>query len=324
MLYAAIAIIVGFVLLVWTADRFVIGSSAIARNLGVPPLIIGLTIVGLGTSAPEIFVSVMAALNNNTGLAVGNAIGSNIANIGLVLGVTALVSAMAVKSEILKREFPVLFAITMIGSYLLSDVELSRMDGVILLVGQVIMLYWIVSIGKRSRIADPMRVEYAAAIPKEIPTKKAVGLFLLGLVGLIISSRLLVWGAVVVAKGLGVSDLVIGLTIVAIGTSLPELAAAVVSALKKEPDIAIGNIIGSNMYNLLAVLGVAGIIQPATVSGAVFSRDLPVMIGLTILLYAMAYGFRAPGRLTRVEGALLLGCFIAYQTLIYISIASDV
>lgn len=323
MLYAVIAILVGFILLVWTADRFVLGASAIARNFGVAPLIIGLTIVGLGTSAPEVFVSVMAALNHNTGLAVGNAIGSNIANIGLVLGVTSLVAAMVVKSELLKREFPILLAITIAASYLLFDAELSRVDGVILLAGLVVMLYWIIGMAKRSRVADPMRVEYAAEIPKGMPTKEAVFWFTLGLIGLVISSRLLVWGAVVVAKDMGVSDLVIGLTIVAIGTSLPELAASVVSALKNEPDIAIGNIIGSNMYNLLAVMGIAGIIHPATVPEIVSTRDLPVMIGLTIMLYAMAYGFRGSGRLSRFEGGILLSCFLAYQLLIYMDVASS-
>lgn len=317
MLASSTFIIIGFILLLWGADRFVTGASATARNLGLSPLIIGLTIVGFGTSAPEILISAMASWDNNTGLAIGNAIGSNIANIALVLGVTAIILPLNVKSEILRREYPILFAATMGTLALIADGELDRLDGFILLSGLVVMLYWVVSLAKRSRRSDPIQSEFEAEMPKKMTTSSAMGWFILGLVVLLIGSRLLVTGAVDIAQSIGVSDLVIGLTVVAVGTSLPELATSVMSALKKEHDIAIGNIIGSNMFNLLAVMSLPGIIQPGSVPDMVLSRDFPIMIGLTLALFAMAYGFRGPGRITRAEGGILLTCFIAYQSLLY-------
>lgn len=319
MLVSSTFIIIGFILLLWGADRFVTGAAAMARNLGLSPLIIGLTIVGFGTSAPEILISVMASWDNNTGLAIGNAIGSNIANIALVLGVTAIILPLNVKSEILRREYPILFAATIVTFILIADGELSRLDGFLLLSGLVIMLYWVISLATRSRRSDPMQIEYEAEIPNKMNTLSAFGWFITGLTVLLIGSRLLVTGAVDIAQSIGVNDLVIGLTIVAIGTSLPELATSVLSALKKEHDIAIGNILGSNMFNLLAVMSLPGVIQPGAVPAMVLERDFPIMAGLTLVLFAMAYGFRGPGRITRTEGGLLLISFIAYQSLLYFS-----
>ena len=326
MLLLVTAVIVGFVLLVWGADRFVAGAAATARNLGVSPLIIGLTIVGFGTSAPEMLVSGVAAWQGNPGLGIGNAIGSNITNIGLVLGATALVYPLSVHSRVLSREFPILFAVTLFAVVLLLDLDFSRFDGVLLLLGMGVMLYWMVATGLRSReenldaAADPMADEYDAEIPSDMSTGRAAGWLLVGLLVLLGSSKLLVWGAVGIAQAFGVSDLVIGLTIVAIGTSLPELAASVVGALRDEHDVAIGNIIGSNMFNLLAVLGLAGAIHPSAVDAAVLSRDIPVLVGLTIALFATAYGFRGDGKITRVEGGLLLAAWIGYQGYIYYSV----
>ena len=316
---SVIAVILGFLLLVWGADRFVHGASATARNLGISPLIIGLTIVGFGTSAPEILVSIVAALDGNPGLAVGNALGSNITNIALVLGATALITPLVVKSEILRREYPAMFAVMLLALALIMDGELSRTDGTILLLGLCLMIYWMIMIGLRKNRVDPMEYEYAQEIPL-ISTQKALLWLLAGFLVLLFSSRILVWGSINVAHALGVSDLVIGLTIVAIGTSLPELAASVMSALKKEPDIAIGNVIGSNMFNLLAVLGTPAVIAPIPLESGVLTRDYPFMIGLSIALFIMAYGFRDNGRINRIEGGLLLLAYVAYLAVLYHSI----
>lgn len=316
---SVLAVIAGFSLLVWGADRFVHGASATARNLGVSPMVIGLTIVGFGTSAPEILVSIVSALEGNPGLAVGNALGSNITNIGLVLGATALITPLVVKSKTLRREYPAMFAVMLLTLALLMDGYLSRNDGLILLIGLALMVAWMITIGLRKNRVDPMEDEYAQEIPL-ITTPRALWWLLAGLALLLISSQILVWGSVNIAHALGVSDLIIGLTIVAIGTSLPELAASVMSALKKEPDIAIGNVIGSNMFNLLAVLGTPAVIAPMQLDHEVLSRDYPFMIGLSIALFSMAYGFRGDGKINRVEGGLLLLAYGAYITVLYFSI----
>lgn len=316
---STIAIVVGFILLVWTADKFVMGASAIADNLGVSPIIIGLTVVAFGTSAPEIFVAAVASWEDSPGMAIGNSLGSNIANIGLILGITAIVTPLAVRSETLKREFPILFAVMLLVLILILDEKLGFMDGIMLVIALSVMLYWVVNIGLRSRRTDPIGPEYEAEMPARMPMSRALLWFVVGLIGLMFSSRLLVWGAVDIAQALGVSDLLIGLTIVAIGTSLPELAASVISALKNEHDIAIGNVLGSNMYNLLAVLAMPALLSPSEIPGQVLTRDYPVMIGLTIALFGMAYGFRGPGRLNRLEGFGLLATFMAYQSIIIYS-----
>ncbi len=320
MITEILAIAAGFVLLTWSADRFVVGASAVAWNLNISPLIIGLTIVSLGTSAPEIIVSGMAAWQGNAGLAVGNVIGSNIINTALILGITALIMPLNVHSSIVKRELPVLLLVMGFVLLLIFDGTLVFKDGMLLLAGMVAVLAWITWVGMNTRSAgDPMGEDFADEIPTQLSMVKALLLLLLGSVLLLASSRLLVWGAVSVAHTLGVSDLVIGLTIVALGTSLPELAASVMSALKNEHDIAIGNIIGSNMYNLLAVLCLPGLLDPGPFDRMVLVRDYPVLIGLTLAMFIMAYGFRGPGRINRVEGGLLVAGFAAYQTLLYFS-----
>ncbi len=320
MLLDIAAIILGFALLVWGADRFIAGAAALARNLGVSPLLIGLTIVGFGTSAPEILVSTMASLQGNPGLAIGNALGSNIANIALILGVTAMVAPLTVKSNTLKREFPILLAVCLLAMVLMLDGSLDRVDGVILILTLALVMYGMVRIGISSRSSDPMQREFDAEIPEGMSTGVASTWFLLGLTLLLLSSRMLVWGAVNIAHAFGVSDLVIGLTIVAIGTSLPELAAGVSSALKQEHDIAIGNVIGSNMFNLLAVLPMPGLIAPGSFSPEIMTRDIPVMIGLTLLMFIMSYGFRKNGRISRLEGVLLFAAFITYQGMLFLGI----
>ena len=299
----------------WSAERFVLGGSALARNLGVSPLIIGMVVMGFGTSLPEMLVSGIAASNGNPALGIGNAIGSNIANIGLVLGITALIVPLSVSSGTLRREYPILFGVMLLAGVLLWDGDLSRMDGIILFSGFFLVMGWMVWQGMNGRKdgKDPLVLELETEIPTDMSTGVAVMWGLLGLVILIASSRLLVWGAVEVAQSFGVSDLIIGLTIVAIGTSLPELAASVMSALKGEDDMAVGNVLGSNMFNLLAVLALPGLILPSELDIAVLERDFPIMVGLTVALFAMAYGFRGPGRINRIEGGLLLTAFVAYM-----------
>jgi cation:H+ antiporter len=313
-----IAVIAGLALLVWGADRFVTGSAATARNLGVSPMLIGLTVVGLGTSAPEILVSVVASSQGDAGLAIGNAVGSNIANIALILGSTALIAPLQVQSESLRREYPILLAVTLVTLLLMVDGALGRLDGLVLLAGLVLVLVGMVRIGIRERNADPMRAEYAAEIPEHMRPALAALWVGLGLAALLGGSRLLVWGATNLASAFGVSDLVIGLTVVAVGTSLPELAAAVAAALKQEHDIAIGNVIGSNIFNLLAVLAVPALLAPGPFDPAVLTRDMPVMIGLTLVLFVMSYGFKGDGRISRAEGLLLLAAFVAYQSLLFL------
>lgn len=318
MLLVTGSIILGFVLLIWGADRFVIGAAALARNLGISPLLIGLTIVGFGTSAPEILVSGMAALQGNPGLAIGNAVGSNIANIGLIIGFTALVAPLIVKSDILRREFPLLLVVC-VGVYLLLlDGSLDRIDGILMLAGLIATLFIVVRIGRQRAAKDPLEKEFEDEIPSNLSTFAASMWFVAGLTLLLLASRMLVWGAVSVATLFGVSDLIIGLTIVAIGTSLPELAASVVSTLKGEDDIAVGNVIGSNIYNMLAVLCVPALVAPTGVDEMVLTRDIPLMLTLTIAFLIMGWGRKGNGRISRIEGAVLLACFVAYQAWLYI------
>ncbi len=313
MLLAAASILFGLGFLVWGADRFVIGAAGLARSLGVPPLLIGLTVVGFGTSAPEMLVSTVAALQGNPGIAIGNALGSNIANIGLILGATALIAPLMVRSDMLRREYPLLLLVSA-GTYLLLlDGKLDRFDGIVLLLGLVASMYALVRIGLKRRDHDPLVDEIEAELPTDLSTRAAAGWFIVGLIVLVVSSRMLVWGAVEVAAAFGVSDLVIGLTIVAIGTSLPELAASIMSAHKNEPDLAIGNVIGSNIWNLLAVLGIPGLLAPGLLPDEVVSRDMLVMLGLTLALFVMGRSMHTHGVINRGQGALLLAAFLAYQ-----------
>lgn len=308
------AVLLGFALLIWGADRFVVGAAATAHTLGVSHLLIGLTVVGLGTSAPEMLVSANAAFNGSPGIAIGNALGSNIANIALILGVTAMLVPLTVRSETLYRELPMLLAITLLSLVPFLDSYLSRLEGFMLISGLSLMLYWLVRLETRSRAGDPLRTEFEAEIRSDLKLGAALQLLLVGLVVLLVSSHILVWGATNIAAALGISDLVIGLTIVAIGTSLPELAASVSAAMKGEHDLAIGNVIGSNMYNLLAVMGLAGMIQPLALEPAVLNRDFPIMIGLTVILFALAYSWNeGGGRIGRFEGAALALAFVSYQ-----------
>lgn len=318
MLMAIAAVVVGVTLLVWGADRFVDGAASVARNLRVPPLVIGLTIVSLGTSLPEMIVAAMAAYDGNRNLGIGNVLGSNIANIGLVLGITALIVPLAVKSMTLRREMPVLFMITFLAFALMSDGYLSTFDGVVLAVSLVLLLAWITRIGLKDR-HDPLVEEFTESIPDAMTMGQSVLWFIVGLTLLIVSSRMVVWGAVEIAHFFGVSDLIIGLTIVAIGTSLPEMVASVAGALKNEADLAIGNVIGSNMFNLLAVLAMPALIHPGAFAQEALMRDFPIMLGFTIALFVVSFGLRKSGGvINRFEGGLLISGFTAYLYLLYL------
>jgi len=321
MLLSSVAVVAGFILLVWGADRFVLGASATARNFGISPLIVGLTIVGFGTSAPEMLVSGMAAYQGSPGISIGNALGSNITNIALVLGVTALIVPLTVHSGIIKRELPILLLVMVLALLLMVDGNLGQGDGLFLLLGMFLMIFWVVRLGLKERDSgDLMSSEFDAEIPEGMPTPKAIIWLVVGMLVLFASSHILVWGAVNIAKAFGVSDLVIGLTIIAVGTSLPELAATIMSALKKEHELAIGNIIGSNMFNILGVMALPGLIYPSVVPEGVLSRDYPMMIGLTIAFFLMAYGFRGKdGKINRVEGGLLLSAYCGYMYWLYLS-----
>lgn len=312
----------GLVLLVWSADRFVHGASALARNVGVSPMLIGLTIVAVGTSAPEMLISTMAALEGSGGIAIGNAVGSNIANIGLVAGTCALIVPITVRSPTLRREFPLMFAAAALAWYLLRDGLLDGVDGVILLAGFAAVIAIMSLTALKALPADPIGEEFAESIPAGMPTGTALAWTLVGLAVLLISARMVVWGAASIALALDVSELVVGLTIVAVGTSLPELAASAASLLKDEPDLAVGNILGSNIFNMLPVLALPGIIAPAPVDPAAVSRDFPVMAAFSVALFLMAFGFRGPGRINRIEGAGLLTAFLAYQGNLYLSVAA--
>ncbi|MGI9280709.1 MAG: calcium/sodium antiporter [Endozoicomonas sp.] len=314
MLIALAAILAGFIILTWSADRFVAGAAATASNMNVSRMLIGLTVVSIGTSAPEILVSLMAALQGFPGLAVGNAMGSNIANMGLVLGITALIAPLPVKAALAKREVPLLLVITVVAGICLANGYLGRIDSIVLLAGLFITLYLMIR-WQKQHPDEPMVED--EEIP-ELSPGKAWFMLASGLVLLLGSSQLLVWGATDIAQMMGISDLVIGLTIVAIGTSLPELAASVTSALKGHHDIAIGNVIGSNIFNLLAVLSMPGLVAPGVLDQAVILRDYPVMLGMTILLALICLIGKKPKHLGKATGIVLLSIYCLYGAWLFI------
>jgi cation:H+ antiporter len=311
-----LTLIIGFVVLAWSADRFIAGAAVTARSLGVSPLVVGLTIVGIGTSAPEMLVSGLAAWEGNPGLGIGNAIGSNIANTGLVLGLTAMLYPLAVRSTILRREIPLLLGVMGLSLPLLIDFRLDRWEGLVLLGGMALVLLGMGGQGRRGE-AEPIVQEFENEIPADMPLRSAVLWLLIGLIMMLASSRALVWAAVSAAHALGISDLIIGLTVVALGTSLPELAASLAAARKGEHDIAIGNVIGSNIFNILGVMGLAGAVAPFAFETAVLGRDFIAMVLLTMVFFVFGYGLHRAGRVTRIEGTLLLCAYLGYQGMLY-------
>jgi cation:H+ antiporter len=302
-------LLIGFALLIWSADRFVIGAVGLARNLNISPLVIGVVIIGFGTSAPELLISGVSAWQGNSGLAIGNAVGSNITNIALILGVTAFLTPILVARQTLLREFPLLFVAMGLGWFLLSDSVLSLADASILLAALIIVIGYLAM--SSTNVEQQDEEQYCSVGISLVWT-------VLGLVLLLVSSNILVNSSVKLAQLFGISDLVIGLTIVAIGTSLPELAASVTGALKHHTDLAIGNVLGSNIFNTLGVISVPGFINAYTIPIEVLTRDFPIMIGLTLFLFALAFFTHKGKGMYRVSGILLLLCFIGFQVTIYI------
>ncbi|HAU04906.1 calcium/sodium antiporter [Pseudoalteromonas elyakovii] len=318
MVTSFVILIIGFAALVWSADRFVYGAAALAKNMGIPTLIIGLTVVAMGSSAPEMMVSASAALADKTDTAVGNAVGSNITNILLVLGVTALLRPLSVSSMTLKREMPLVLLISVAAWYVFSDNYFSFAEGIALMIAFAVFIGGLVIVSLRAKNQDdPFVSEACEDVPNDVSTKSAVFWLIIGMILLPISSHFLVESAVDIAKYFGLSDLVIGLTIIAIGTSLPELAACIAGVLKNEDDLALGNIVGSNIFNLLAVLPLAGIINPSIIDPSAANRDALIMIAATVVLIAMSLNFKGARRINRVEGGFLLVAFIAYQGYIF-------
>jgi cation:H+ antiporter len=310
MLIAIAAILIGLGLLIWSADRFVDGASSTAGHLGMSPMLIGLTIVAFGTSAPEMLVSTMAALDNAPGLAIGNAIGSNIANIALVLGATALVSPLPIRGNLVRVELPILTIATIGAGIILLDYYLDIIDSVILLFGLVVCLY----LFKRYQQEHPEdQVEPLA----NMSLKAGIMWLVIGLIVLALGSRILVGGAIYIATNLGVSEMIIGLTIIAIGTSLPELAASIMSARKGQHGIALGNIIGSNIFNLLGVMAIPALISPVVIEADSLWRDYGLMLALTLFIFAIGFKARDGGTISRFAGSLLLLVYVMYMLLLY-------
>lgn len=313
MLLPAVAVLAGLVLLVWSAERFVDGAAATSARLGLSPLLIGMLVIGFGTSAPELVVSALAAAQGNPGLALGNAYGSNIANMGLILGLVALISPLAVHSGVVRRELPVLGGVTLLSALLLWGGVIGRLEAILLLVLLAafigVSIYLALRDGSDALSSD---TEESLAVH---PMSLKAGLVWtgVGLVLLVVSSRILVWGAVAIAQGFGVSDLVIGLTVVAVGTSLPELASSISALRRREHDLVLGNVVGSNLFNTLGVVGLAGVIAPIEAGREVLLRDWSLMMAMTVMMAVFAMGWRGrEGRINRVEGAALLAMFLGY------------
>ncbi len=316
MLLYSVLLLVGFLILFKSADQFVIGAVATAKNLNISPMIVGLTIVALGTSAPEIFVAAASSLRGEPTLAVGNAVGSNIANLGMVMGVTALLVPLPFKQDVLKHDLPILGFVTLAAGYVLIDSKLTLVDGLILIFGLALFL---LRIAMDNKLTDPAQILEIADIEEipELPLAKAALILVLSLLFLLLSAELLVYAVVAIAESMGVSELLIGLTVIAVGTSLPELVVSVTSALKGQTDLAIGNIIGSNIFNILAVLSIPGLLAPTELAGEVFWRDYALMFGMTGAVLFFAYGLGQNSRVSRLQGGLLVIVWLAYLGYLY-------
>ncbi|MCE9679967.1 calcium/sodium antiporter [Shewanella sp. AS1] len=319
MLFNIFLLVAGLAALVWSADKFVYGAAAFARNLGLPPMLIGLTIVAMGSSAPEMFVAATASMEGMTDTAIGNVLGSNIANITLILGITALLGAIAVTSQTLKREIPMMLGGTALAGYLMFDGQLSRLDGVILMGLFLLLMGYLIWHAISNKTSDPLVDEAESEVPKDVPTLKAIFWLIVGIVLLPLSADWMVQGAVGIAKAYQLSDLVIGLTIIAVGTSLPELAACVAGVLKKEDDLAIGNIVGSNLFNILAVLAIPALIAPGEIDAAASTRDFYMVMATSAALAILVLSTGKARQLKPWHGVMLLITFIAYQTAVFLS-----
>jgi len=313
MLLPIVSLVIGLIVLVWSADKFILGAAGSAKNFGMSPLLIGLTIVAFGTSAPEILVAIVATMDGSGTLAIGNALGSNIANIALVLGVTALIAPLPVKNSVRRKELPLMVLVTLIAGAVLYNLSLDTLDSVLLFAALISCLY----IFSRSKNEDEEGAEEEEEIP-DVKTSTGVFWLITGLALLIASSKAIVWGATDIAYALGVSDLIVGLTIIAIGTSLPELAASITSALKGHHDIAIGGVVGSNIFNIGAVLSIPGLVSPISFGADIFIRDYGLMLALSVLLLVFCFT-RKPAKIKRPEGAFLLALYSGYMFILYTS-----
>ena len=317
MLYYSAALLIGFLVLFKSADQFVIGSVATAKNLSMSPMTIGLTIVALGTSAPEIFVSAISSFRGEPGIAVGNAIGSNIANVGMVLGFTAMLVPLQFRVDILRNDLPILIFVTLCAGAALIDYKLGLMDGILLLSGLGLFLF---RLAMEHRKSSGMELAAEIAELDEIPEmaiSRGIVTLLISLVFLLISSEILVWAVINIAEGMGASEVVIGLTVIAVGTSIPELVVSVTSALKGQTDLAIGNIVGSNIFNILAVLSIPAIFAPSELEPLTLWRDYALMLGMTLILVVFAYGIRGDVAINRFKGALLFALWLGYIIYLY-------
>ncbi len=321
MIEAIAFLVVGLIILVWSADKLVFGSAALARNFGISPLVIGMTILAMGSSAPEMMVSATAALDGKTDTAVGNVLGSNIANIALILGITALIKPLSISSEVLRREFPLMIAVTLLAGAIMWNNHLGFYEGVLLfaLFGVFLLAMLKISRNEQKR-GDVLLDEQESEVPEGVSNPKAAIWVVIGLILLPISAQILVDNAVIIAKYFGMSDLVIGLTIIAVGTSLPELAASLAGVLKGEDDMAVGNIVGSNVFNILAVMGIPGILNPSVLSEHAMGRDFWVMLGVSLMLVIMALG--KSRSINRIEGAILFCTFLAYQIYLFMNMTA--
>lgn len=321
MLGTVALLIVGLILLVWSADKLVFGAAALARNFGISPLVIGMTILAMGSSAPEMMVSATAALADQTDTAVGNVLGSNIANIALILGITALIKPLSISSGVLRRELPLMIGVTLVAGVILWDSHLGFYEGATLFALFAIFILIMIRIShKENSKGDIMLEEQESEVPEGVANLNATFWLILGLILLPVAADMLVDNAVVIAKYFGMSDLVIGLTIIAVGTSLPELAASLSGVLKGEDDMAVGNIIGSNVFNILAVMGIPAMINPAIVSEHAMARDYWVMLALSLILIPIAIG--KARQVNRLEGFLLFASFMAYQAYLFMNMTA--
>jgi cation:H+ antiporter len=313
-----LAIVFGILGLIIGADRLVNGAASLARGLGISSLIVGLTVVSLGTSLPELLVSMTAALLGHPDVAVGNVLGSNISNIGLILGVSSLVRPMVVHSQLLRREYPLLLLITAVAWLMASNGKISRLDGVLLSSGLLLFLVLIVRAAKEGRKNFISKGSTEPVDTTLRPLSSSVINLVGGLIMLLIGSRALIWGGVGLARALGINELVIGLTLMAVGTSLPELATTVAATIKKEGDIAVGNVVGSNVFNTLGILGISAIIRPLPVASEALARDFPVMLLASVVLWPICRSWRRrPGRVNRWEGGALLAGYCLYLGVLF-------
>lgn len=318
MIVEALIFILGLATLSWSADRFVFGASALATNIGVSSMVIGLTIVAMGSSAPEIVVSATASMNDNPDTAVGNAIGSNITNIALVLGLTALLKPLMVSSSTVRREMPVLLSVSLLAAFFLADRKLVLYEGIILIIFFFVSIGGLAWLSMHADKSDPLQAETEDEVPHGVPIGKAIFWVVVGLIMLPVSAHFMVDSAVEIARYFGMSELMIGLTIIALGTSLPELAASIAGVLKGEDDLALGNIIGSNIFNLLAVLAMPGLIAPGMIDANVATRDIFAMLIVTVLLLVFSFNLRGTRCISRWEGATLVSFYIAYGLYLFL------